>query len=154
MTEQYLHNNFYSIEDGLKEWGADCRINPGDLGNESLRVPNLHSKYYGLFVEAQRGASKQKKLYARAAQLKKAYYLGHLSNEQCKKLNWTPFPLKVMRNDVQEYLEADEDLQKIHTQVEEAERLVKFFEDVLKELKSRNYAIKNAIDWSKMINGA
>ena len=40
-----------TIEEILSQWENDSKISPMDLGNESLKIPKLHHKYYQIFVQ-------------------------------------------------------------------------------------------------------
>ena len=50
-------------------------------------------------------------------------------------------------------MDADPTLLKIKTDLNILEIKIKMVEDFLKVLSNRNYAIKSAIDWNKLVNG-
>ena len=39
------------LEDIETNWGQDSRINSADLAVESLRIPELHHKYFKIFTQ-------------------------------------------------------------------------------------------------------
>ena len=38
-------------EDIISLWEQDCKIDSTELGMESLRIPQLHNKYYKIFIQ-------------------------------------------------------------------------------------------------------
>jgi hypothetical protein len=50
-------------------------------------------------------------------------------------------------------MDADPTLLKIKNDINTAEIKVKMVEDFIKVLSNRNFAIKSAIDWNKLVNG-
>ena len=65
-----------------------------------------------------------------------------------------PFDLKLTtRDEVEMFLDADEDLCKIKARIEFFKIIIYFLESVLKQISARQYQIKNAIEWEKFRSG-
>ena len=65
-----------------------------------------------------------------------------------------PFDLKLTTKDeVEMFLDADEDLAKIKAKIKYFEMILFFLESVLKQISARQYQIKNAIEWEKFRSG-
>ena len=141
------------IDDVIKEWEKDSEINKQDAGNESIGIAKLHSKYYKFLIQAKKQFRNCCTAYNKLSKVKTEYYLGLLSKEELNKLGWEPFSMRVLRQDIQLYLDADSSVCKAGDAVEEAKVLVEFIESILKDLNQRNFQIRNLIEWNKFING-
>jgi hypothetical protein len=65
-----------------------------------------------------------------------------------------PFDLKIMRTDIDKYLEADEDIQRLSQKVVYLITVVDFLDKTLRVIVNRTYTIKNAIEWRRFTSGA
>ena len=64
-----------------------------------------------------------------------------------------PFDLKVLKSDLNIYIESDEEIIQSEHKVAYLETVVKYIDGVLKSINSRGWDIKNAIDWKKFEAG-
>ena len=64
-----------------------------------------------------------------------------------------PFDYKVLRQDIDKYMDADPDLIKISSKIEYYQVMISFLDSILKTINNRTYQIKNAIEWQKFIRG-
>jgi hypothetical protein len=65
-----------------------------------------------------------------------------------------PFNLKVLKSDVHIYMDSDEELQRIDQKEAYLKQIVNYLEQVLRSINTRNFIIKNAIEWKKFTSGA
>jgi hypothetical protein len=65
-----------------------------------------------------------------------------------------PFNLKILKQDVDKYIEADEDYQKIKQKVDYLETIVDFLDRTIRQIQNRGFLIKDAIEWRKFTSGA
>jgi hypothetical protein len=131
----------------------DLKFNDAELDTESLKIPQLHSKYLNLLYDEKLILRKFKNELSILLKLKWEYYTGKMSEEQLKELNWEPFELKILRQDTERYLEADADLRSKQDRVFVQEEKVSYLESILKMISNRQYHIRDAITWRKFING-
>ncbi len=142
-----------NLEQIAEEWRKDSNIDSTELGNESLKIPELHSKYLKIyFGERQRlkGFEFQLKELSRK---KYEHYNGRLSYNELEELGWEPFAKKLMKNEIDMYIDSDKDIMDIAMRITAQSEKIHFLEEVLKNINQRNYQIKNAIDWRKFTNG-
>jgi len=66
---------------------------------------------------------------------------------------WQPFALKILRQDIDLYLDSDQDLIKLQQKTQYQKEKVALLEEVVKELNTRHWKIRNAIEWRKFTNG-
>lgn len=141
------------IEEISQEWMNDAKIDITELDIESIRIPQLHSKYLKIYFEERR---KLKAIEFQSKELflnKYEYYNGRLSNEELEKLNWEPFMKRLMKNEIDIYIESDKDIIHNNMRIINQKEKLDMLEEILKNLNQRNFQIKNAIDWKKFTQG-
>lgn len=134
-------------------WEQDCQIDRVELGEESLKIAQLHSKYFKLFSEERLHLKKLELDNKILRKNKFEYYNGIMSQEDLKIRGWEPFNLRVLKSDLNIYLEGDVDVHNAELKYEYQKEKISFLENIIKALNSRNFQIKNAIDWAKFMNG-
>lgn len=141
------------LEDIQAAWKQDSAIDRTELGEESLKIPQLHSKYFNIFSQERLALRKLEADYKKLHRLKHEYYTGVISEEDLREHQWTPFMLKVLRTDLNLYLDSDPDLQTMQLRLEMQKEKVEFLDSAIKSLTTRGYQIKNAIDWTRFQMG-
>lgn len=135
-------------------WAGDCQVDRTELGEESLKLPKLHSKYLRLFTEERLTLRKLEEERKELVKLKYDYYRGLLPEEDLKSNGWEPFQLNVLKSDVPMHLDADQDVIKINLRIAMQQEKVDTLESIIKAINNRGYLIKNAIDYEKFKVGA
>lgn len=142
------------IESLKKMVEKDMQIDDVNLDLESLRTPQLHGKYLNLLHEdsliLHKNIIEQKEL----RRLKWEYYTGKLDQETLDEKGWQPFGLKILRTDVDVYLESDKDLLRMEAKINYLREKVKYIESVLQAIGRRGWDIKSAIEWKKFMSGS
>ena len=140
-----------NLEQIQEMWEKDSKIDPDNLHDESLKVPQLHSKYYTIYNTISLLREKSRDSYKRVKLERYNYYTGKAPAEVYVE---EPFPYKVREKDaIQRYLDADDKLTTIDLKIRYYDVMLKFLEEVIKTISSRTYQIKNAIDWHKFQAG-
>ena len=106
------------LSDIQSMWGEDSKIDRNELGEESLRVPQLHSKYFNLFSQERIVLRQLESEYKELYKQKYEYYNGTLSEEELRSNGWEPISLKVLKSDINIYIQADSDINKLNLRVE------------------------------------
>lgn len=141
------------LEDIQAAWKEDSNIDRTELGEESLKIPQLHSKYFNMFSLERMTLKKLEADYKRMLRLKHEYYTGVISEEDLKEQGWEPFQLKILRTDLNMYLDSDADIQQLQLRIEMQKEKVDFLESAIKSLTVRGYQIKAAIEWARFQTG-
>ncbi len=141
------------LEDIQAAWKEDSNIDRTELGEESLKIPQLHSKYFNMFSVERMTLKKVEADYKKLLRLKHEYYTGVISQEDLQEQGWEPFALKILRGDLNLYLESDEHLQTSQMRIEMQKEKVDFLESAIKSLSTRGFQIKSAIEWNKFQMG-
>ena len=132
-------------------WERDANIDPDNLHNESLKIPQLHSKYYTVYNTISLLREKARESYNRIRLERHNYYTGKAPAEVYAE---DPFPYKVREKDaVQRQMEADEKLNVIDMKIKYYDVTLKFLEEIIRNISGRTYQIKNAIEWQKFQSG-
>ena len=138
--------------DKLQEmWQKDSVIDPDNLHDESLKIPQLHSKYYTLYNTITLLREKARETSNRVRLERYNYYTGKATAEVYAE---EPFPYKVRDKEaLQRYMDADEKLNTIDLKVRYYDVMLKFLEEIIKTVSNRTFQIKNSIDWHKFQAG-
>ena len=70
-----------------------------------------------------------------------------------KEKGWKPFQLKVLRNDVDKYIQSDKDIIRLSLKIDYHKERASYLEDIIKTIHSRNFVIKSMIDVMKFQAG-
>lgn len=142
------------LEEIQSLWEKDSVIDRSELGEESLKIPQLHSKYYKIYSEERMSLRKLEYQYNHLKKLKSSYYNGSMSEEELNEHGWEPNPLKILKSDIPMYIESDSDVITLQTKIDMQQEKVEFVESIIKSFTTRGYQIKSAIDWEKFKVGA
>ncbi len=142
------------IETLYNEWGKDGEIDQINISKSTADIPKLHNKYFRWYVEEGLKLKKLKAEYKILYKLKNEYYRGVLDDEELKQHGWKPQPLKILRIDVPQYLEADPDVVKLSLKIGLQEEIVAYLESIIKHISNRNFLLKTIVDWEKFRTGA
>jgi len=140
-----------NLEQIQEMWEKDSKIDPDNLHDESLKIPQLHSKYYTLYNTITLMREKARTQYSKVRLERYNYYTGKATAEVYAE---EPFPYKVREKDaIQRHLEADDKMNKIDMKIKYYDIMLKFLEEVIRVVSNRTYQIKNAIEWNKFQAG-
>ena len=140
-----------NLEQIQEMWEKDSKIDPDNLHDESLKIPQLHSKYYTLYNTITLLRERAREQYNKVRLERYNYYTGKATAEVYAE---EPFPYKVREKDaIQRHLEADDKMNKVDMKIKYYDIMLKFLEEIIKNISGRTYQIKNAIEWNKFQAG-
>jgi len=139
------------LEQLQNEADKDLKINDTELDLESIRIPALHNKYLKEYTRYKLLLTRAENDLNTLRREKWEYYTGKSSPEvyQAK-----PFDLKILKTDVERYIEADIEIQNAISKVSYLTTTVDFLERTLRGITNRTFMIKNAIEWRRFTSGA
>ena len=141
------------FEEIQKLWSGDCEIDETELSQESVKIPQLHNKYLILFHDERLRLRTMKFDHSKFLKVKREYYSGRMDETELEAYDWEPFQYKLLKADVQEYIDADDDIIEGKKKISLQEEKVDYLEAIVKGLSNRGYLIKNAIDWKRFTEG-
>jgi len=142
-----------NIESIVKEWDKDCKIDETELGRESTKIPVIHNKYLKIYM------GERMSLYKIRADTKKIrkklmeYYLGELDLSELKELGRDQFYKKLLKNEVEAYIESDDMMIENNLKLGMQEEKVSYLDAIIKNINNRGFQIKSGIDWAKFTTG-
>tara|TARA_S200002703_G_scaffold145001_1_gene139073 strand:+ start:578 stop:1006 length:429 start_codon:yes stop_codon:yes gene_type:complete len=140
-----------NLDEIQKMWNRDSEIDKDDLANESLKIPQLHAKYYELYNTVLLLRERSKETYDKLYLERYNYYTGKAEPSVYEE---EPFPYKVREKEsIQRHMSADERLSKVDMKIRYYDTMLRYLEEIIKSLSNRGYIIKNAIDWLKFTSG-
>ena len=138
-----------------EEWNADSSINELDLGKEAIKTPLLHAKYITYLSNIKLLLRKAESDYNNTRRIKYRYYRGEMSREELEEKGWSQYQgNKPLKNEMDEFLQCDEDLNLLLDKIEYYKTGLYTLEQIIRSINSRTWDIKSAIEWQKFTNGA
>jgi len=139
------------LESLQKMWEEDSEIDKDNLHDESLKIPQLHAKYFDLYntIFLLRKKADQQRKNIRHERYE--YFSGKSDPDVYIK---DPFPKKIRDKDtMQKYLDADNKLSQSSLKIEYYDTMLTYIESILKVIQNRTYQIKNAIEFMRFQSG-
>ena len=132
-------------------WQEDCKIDIDNMHEESIKVPQLHSKYHEILNNLILLRTKAQKIQKSVRHERYEYYSGKADPEVYER---EPFPKKVRDKDALiRYMDADDRVSEANLKVEYYDVMINYTESILKQISNRTYQIKNSIEWHKFQAG-
>ena len=132
-------------------WQEDCKIDIDNMHEESIKVPQLHSKYHEILNNLILLRTKAQKIQKNVRHERYEYYSGKADPEVYER---EPFPKKVRDKDALiRYMDADDRVSDANLKVEYYDVMINYTESILKQISNRTYQIKNSIEWHKIQAG-
>ena len=129
----------------------DLKINDMEYDLESIKTPQLHNKYMKFLNKFKLQLSIAENEMHILKRNKWEYYTGKASPEVYKE---KPFDLKILRQDVDKYIDSDTELQKSKQKVDYLNTIVDYLDRTVRQISNRTFTIKNAVEWKKFTSGA
>ena len=128
----------------------DAVIDQTDLTRESLRIPQLAAKYNRYLMAESKILKQAEVLLAEKETELYKYYIGEGTDAIYKRM---PLNKKPLKSEIPMYIKSNSEYTELSTKVYNQRIKVDLIVDFIKQLNSRTYLIKNAIDWEKFKNG-
>ena len=141
------------LEEIQELWNRDREIDISELATESIRIPQIHDKYLKIYVDEKIKLRKLKLNLAKISKMKLDYYSGRMSQEELDRLEWQPFLVRVLKGEVNSYVESDDDIIKLKETIALMEEKINYIDSVIRMINNRGFQIKSAIDWIKYKDG-
>jgi hypothetical protein len=139
-----------NLEEIQEIWKKDSQIDEVLLDESSLRIPQLHQKYLTLLSEYTLLLRKKRQELKTLHHRKWLYYSGKATPEEYED---KPFPYKVIKSDIQNWIGVDEQVLNVEMQIEYYDTTVEALKEILKQIHQMSYNIKNAIEWRRFTGG-
>jgi len=141
------------IEDIYKMWDEDSKIDTLTLDEESIKTPALHSKYVRILGDERRQLKRMLLTHKILERDKTEYYQGKMCEDDLTERGWIPLDVRILKSDVPKYVDGDKDVVKHLIQISDQNEKVELLVSIIKTINSRNWDIRNAIEWRKFLGG-
>ena len=128
----------------------DLPVDHDHLDTEALKNQELYAKFIDYKTNFEFLLAKAKGEYKVLYRDKWEYYGG---KADAKIYATKPFDLKVLKGDLNIYIESDKEIIDAENKIVYLETVTKYIDGVLKSIQSRGWDIKNAIEWKKFEAG-
>tara|TARA_B100000424_G_scaffold188202_1_gene146304 strand:- start:169 stop:600 length:432 start_codon:yes stop_codon:yes gene_type:complete len=125
-------------------------VNQEKLDQESYKNQNIKPKWLEYKTKYDQLLIIAKADHQRMYRQKWEYYGG---KADAKVYAAKPFDLKVLKTDLQMYINSDEDILNLQGKIAYYESIIKYIEGVIKSIDNRGWDIRNATDWKKFEAG-
>ncbi len=142
------------IEEIEDFWSEDSKIDRTNLDGESLKIPELHNKYYKIYIREKVLLSKKQTELDVLLKDKWELYTGKLDKQTLQERGWEQFDYVVLKGDIEKYLDADSELIEKKLEVSINREKVQYLQDIISVINNRSFHIKNAIEYLKWTQGA
>ena len=142
-----------NIDEIVESWREDSKIDDLNLDKENVRIPSLHSKYVGMMVDENKSLRTLIRDRAILRRLLRSYYLGKADTDDLEKLGRDQFYEKILKNELNEYMDTDELMIRINARISTQEEKIDVLKEIIRSINSRGYQLKNAIDWHRLTMG-
>ena len=137
------------LDDIYQEWEKDSDINRNELGDEALRIPKLHHKYFKIFTQ-ERLTLRKLEFDLKQLKLEKYEFVTQGPTPEQHEKGWKLPPQgKILKSDANNYVDADPDVINIALRIGMQLEKIELLESVIKTLTNRGFNIKSAIEWEK-----
>jgi hypothetical protein len=144
-----------TIEEVLDEWKKDAVVNQLKVGDEITRVPLLHSKYLGYFIEFRAKRSSALKKLNSIKNVKRRYYRGEFTKADLENHGWEQWQgLKPSSAELNQLFEQDEDLNDLEQRLEYWNTSLNSIEYIMKAINSRGYELRTLFEYMKFQDGS
>ena len=125
-------------------------VNQERLDQESYKNQNIKPKWLEYKTKYDQLLIIAKADHQRMYRQKWEYYGG---KADAKVYAAKPFDLKVLKTDLQMYINSDEDILNMQGKIAYYESIIKYIEGIIKSIDNRGWDIRNATDWKKFEAG-
>tara|TARA_B100001996_G_scaffold380660_1_gene368496 strand:+ start:845 stop:1276 length:432 start_codon:yes stop_codon:yes gene_type:complete len=120
------------------------------LDQESFKNQNIKPKWLEYRTKYDQLLIMSKANHQRMYREKWEYYGG---KADAKVYAAKPFDLKVLKTDLQMYINSDEDILNLQGKIAYYESIIKYIDGIIKSIDNRGWDIRNATEWKKFEAG-
>ena len=140
-----------TLDDIVDLWIKEGQLDDTELDRESLNIPLLHGKFLKILstesLKLRRLKLDHKILYKTLTE----YYQGDLNNpEDLADIGRDPWPKRVVKQDIDKYIDGDPAMNKLLTKIAYQEEVVDVCKEILKSINQRQFIISNSIKWRQL----
>jgi hypothetical protein len=142
------------LETIYEEWKKDSEIDMTELGNEAIKIPKLHHKYFQVY-SSEKMLLRKYEADMKSLKLAKYEFYTQGPSKETQEKGWElPARGMILKQEMPMYLDGDRDLIDLSLKIGYQQEKIELLESIIKSLTNRGFQIKSAIDWNKFTMGA
>lgn len=134
-------------------WRVDSIIDQFKLSTEALKIPNLHSNYYEIYIKERLVLLKMKESHKELEDILFRFYQKNLTSDELKEYDLEYDDRKVLKPDIPRAVGVHKEnisaKLKVGIQIEKVE----FLKSIIQQINSRSFHIRDAIEFKKFESG-
>lgn len=142
------------LEDIFTEWDKDSQLDKTRLDTVSLGIPQMHSKYSKILSNERLVLRKYEADYKELKLEKQLFYIDGPTQEQLAKGWELPPKGRILKSDIQPWLDADKDLINLSLKIGMQNEKVDTLKSIMTEIAGLRWNVRNAVEWAKFMNGS
>jgi hypothetical protein len=141
------------LEEIELEWSKDAKLDPFSLGDESLKIPLLHAKYYSYYVREKLSVEKLRNTKVALEDVLYGYFSKTLTDDELYEYGLFYQNKKVLKPDMPRAVSAHKDMVELNLRYSMAQEKTEFLKSILQLVNNRSFHIKNALEFRKFEAG-
>jgi len=133
-------------------WSEDSIITDIDLSREASKIPQLHAKYYQIYIREKMILLKYRNEYKKL-KLEKHEFLINPTEDKFNDGWKLPAQGKILKNEIHTYLDGDDLILQQELKIGIQEEKVTFLKSIIDSINTRNFIIKNMIEDRRFMAG-
>jgi len=142
------------LDDLHKLWEKEQTLDLSQPDQIIRDTPLAHARWWHYYTDERQRYNAIKQEHDKLKLLKLSWYNGRMDEAERIALKWEQQPLKLLKTEIEDYLNADPELTVLVDKLELQQLKLKFLEDCIKALNNRNFAVKNYLEWLRFSNGS
>ena len=142
-----------TLEEIAALWQEDVNIDKAELGDEALKIPKLHHKYYQVLIH-EKLLLKKYEANMKTLKLEKYEFYSQGPTDETRRKGWE-LPAKglILKSDLPMYIDADKDIINQSLKIGLQQEKIIYLDSIIKTIMHRGYLIKSAIEWNRFTMG-
>ena len=142
------------LDEIFEQWQIDSDIDKTELGDESLKIPKLHHKYFQVYTSEKLLLRKYEAEMKQLKLEKYEFYTQGPSKETMDRGWVLPARGMILKQEMPMYMDGDREIISLSLKIGMQQEKVELLESIIKSLTNRGFQIKAAIEWTKFTMGA
>lgn len=143
-----------TFEELQDSWDSDSKIDSTNIGQESIRTPQLHAKYIKLYFAEKTKLLKHQHKYKTLRAEKKEFFINPTKEVMQEKQWKIPERGKILKSEIESFLDYDSELLEMELKIGVQQEKVEYLKMILQSINGRTFVIKNFIEERKWLSGA
>jgi len=142
-----------TLDEILDQWDSDVGTNELALDEDSLKIPKLHAKYLRYYAKENLQLAMEQAEYKTYRQAKNDFLVYGVDSAEEAKLWTLPPKGKILKSEIEGFLDADPDIIKKSLRVSYQREKVNTLKSIIDMINNRSYQINSAISFKRWASG-